>query len=41
MELTYEKAKPEGDIIIELDEVWHFIKSKKTNCGYVNHIVVI
>jgi len=28
-DLTFEKAKPEGDIIIELDEIWHFMKSKK------------
>ena len=40
-ELTYEKVKPEGDIIIELDEVWHFVKSKKTNCGYGRHTVVL
>ena len=30
---VYEKPSPEGSVIIELDEMWHFIKSKKTNAG--------
>jgi transposase-like protein len=31
---NYAKPTPQGPIIIELDEMWHFIKSKKTNVGY-------
>jgi len=31
---VYEKPTPEGDVVIELDEMWHFIKLKKTNAGY-------
>lgn len=27
--LNYEKPLPKGDIVVELDEFWHFIKSKK------------
>ena len=26
---AYEKPTPQGDVVIELDEMWHFIKSKK------------
>jgi hypothetical protein len=26
---NYEKPSPQGPIVIELDEMWHFIKSKK------------
>ena len=29
---TYEKPTPPGPVIIELDEMWHFIKSKKNKC---------
>ena len=35
----YNKPKPKGEIIVELDEMWHFIQSKKTNCGFGKHIV--
>jgi transposase-like protein len=35
----YEKPLPQGDIVVELDEMHHFIKSKKTNCGFGKHIV--
>jgi len=35
----YEKPLPKGDIVVELDEMHHFIKSKKTNCGFGKHIV--
>jgi hypothetical protein len=31
---TYEKPTPSGPVIIELDEIWHFIKSKKPSAGY-------
>jgi len=35
----YHKPVPKGEIVIELDEMFHFIKSKKTNAGYGKHIV--
>jgi transposase-like protein len=38
---NYEKATPEGSIIIELDEMWHFIRSKKTSVGYGKLIAVL
>lgn len=39
---NYEKPTPKGEaVIIELDEMWHFIKSKKTNYGYGKHIIVL
>jgi transposase-like protein len=38
---TYEKPTPEGPVIIELDEMWHFIKSKKTSAGYGRLIAVL
>ena len=38
---TYDKPKPQGDIMVELDEMWHFIKAKKTNFGFGKHIVVL
>ena len=31
---NYTKPAPQGPIVIELDEMWHFIKSKKTSAGY-------
>lgn len=40
-EKTYEKPQPAEAVIIELDEMWHYIKSKKTNFGYGNSTVVI
>jgi transposase len=36
----YQKPMPKNEIILELDEMWHFLQSKKTNCGYGKHIVV-
>ncbi|WNY22813.1 hypothetical protein MmiHf6_00980 [Methanimicrococcus hongohii] len=38
---TYEKPEPEGEIEVELDEMWHFLNSKKTNCGSGKHFVVL
>ena len=38
---TYEKPQPKGDVVIELDEMWHFLNSKKTNFGYGKHFVVL
>jgi len=31
---TCRKPEPKGEIVVELDEMWHFIKSKKINVGY-------
>jgi len=31
------KPEPKGEIVIELDEMWHFIKSKKINVGFGKH----
>ncbi len=36
---NYEKPAPGDAIIIELDEMWHFLKKKKINFGYGKHIV--
>ncbi|MCL2685060.1 MAG: hypothetical protein FWE73_01495 [Candidatus Bathyarchaeota archaeon] len=30
---TYEKPAPQGEVVIELDEMWHFLHSKKTRSG--------
>jgi transposase len=30
---NYEKPEPEKVLIVELDEMWHFVESKKTNFG--------
>ena len=38
---TYEKPKPSGDVVIELDEMWHFLNRKKTNSGSGRHIVAL
>ena len=35
----YQKPIPKGAIRVELDEMHHFLQSKKTNCGYGRHIV--
>ena len=35
----YEKPIPKGEIILELDEMWHFLGSKKTSCGFGKLIV--
>ena len=32
-EKTYEKPSPGEAVIIELDEMWHYLHSKKTNYG--------
>jgi len=37
--LHYYKPMPKGEIIVELDEMWHFLQSKKTNCGFGKPIV--
>ncbi len=38
-EAHYQKPIPKGEIVLELDEMWHFIQSKKTNCGFGKPIV--
>ena len=38
---NYTKPTPQGPIIVELDEMWHFIKSKKTSAGYGKLIAVL
>jgi len=41
-EENYEKPKPKSDaVVVELDEMWHFIKDKKTNFGYGRLIAAI
>ena len=41
-ENNYEKPTPTSSkVIVELDEMWHYIKSKKTNSGYGRLFVVI
>jgi ribosomal protein L37E len=34
----YHKPIPKGEIVLELDEMWHFLQSKKTNCGFGKRI---
>lgn len=31
---NYQKPEPQDAILIELDEVWHYLHKKKENCGY-------
>ena len=38
---NYTKPAPKGPIEIELDEMWHFIGSKKTSVGYGKLIAVL
>ncbi len=35
---NYEKPAPKGAIIVELDEMWHFLNSKKNSSGYGKRI---
>jgi len=30
---AYEKPTPQGPVVVELDEMWHFLGSKKTRSG--------
>lgn len=32
--MHYEKPAPGDAILVELDEMWHYLKSKKTSYGY-------
>jgi hypothetical protein len=36
---NYEKPTPQGEVVIELDEMWHFLRSKKTRSGCGRRIV--
>ena len=38
---VYEKPIPEGSVAVELDEMWHFLGSKKQNAGYGRHIAAL
>jgi hypothetical protein len=40
-EKTYEKPEPSEAVIVELDEMWHYLGSKKTNFGYGKLIVAV
>ena len=35
---NYQKPKPKGEVLIELDEMHHFIRSKKTSVGCGRHM---
>ena len=39
---NYQKPEPQGDaVIVELDEMWHYLHSKKENSGFGKLIVAI
>jgi len=38
---TYEKPRPSGEVVIELDEMWHYLNAKKTSSGSGRHIVAL
>ncbi len=38
---TYEKPKPGSAIVIEIDEMWHYLKKNPTSFGYGRLIVAI
>ena len=38
---THQKPMPEGSVAVELDEMWHFVGSKKRNAGYGRHIAAL
>ena len=40
-EKTYEKPEPAEAVIVELDEMWHYLCSKKTNSGSGKLIVAV
>ena len=41
-EENYEKPEPKSEaVVVELDEMWHFIKKKKTNVGFGRLIAAI
>jgi transposase-like protein len=38
---NYEKPEPASAVVVELDEMWHFIKKKARNAGYGKPLIVI
>lgn len=38
---NYEKPEPETAVVVELDEMWHFIQSKKPKFGYGKLMIVM
>ena len=38
---VYEKPTPQGDVVVELDEMWHFLRSKKLKFGFGRHIAAL
>ena len=41
-EENYIKPEPGGEaVVVELDEMWHYLQSKKTNCGFGRLIAAI
>ena len=36
-ELNRNNPQASGEIEVEIDEMWHFIESKKTKCGFGKH----
>ena len=40
-EKTYEKPEPREAVVVELDEMWHYLHSKKTNYGSGKLIVAL
>lgn len=40
-EKTYQKPEPSEAVIVELDEMWHYLNSKKTNFGSGKLIVAV
>ena len=38
---VYEKPTPQGDVVIELDEMWHFLASKKLKYGCGRRIAAL
>jgi transposase len=39
--VNYEKPQPTSAVVVELDEMWHFIQSKKENCGFGKPFIVM
>lgn len=40
-EANYEKPAPDSAIVVELDELWHFLQAKKTSYGSGKHMTVL
>ena len=35
----YAAPEPKGEMVVELDELWDFVRSRKINIGFDNHTV--